>query len=63
MPDMRSGVRRSKRVNNVQGNPSIVVTTVRPGTGKGKGSKATVLKSTLKSNYPSILLSQSRPGW
>ncbi|XP_062148104.1 casein kinase 1-like protein HD16 [Alnus glutinosa] len=35
MPDMRSGVRRSKRVNNVQENPSIVVTTVRPGTGKG----------------------------
>ncbi|KAG2718501.1 hypothetical protein I3843_03G216000 [Carya illinoinensis] len=35
MPDLRSGVRRSKRVNNVHENPPVVVPTVWPGVGKG----------------------------
>jgi hypothetical protein len=36
MPELRSGVRRSKRVNNVQENPTVVVPAVWPGAGKGK---------------------------
>jgi len=36
MPDLRSGVRRSKRVNNVQENADVVVPAVCPGAGKGK---------------------------
>lgn len=39
MPDLRSGVRRSKRVNNVQENPAVIVPPARPGVGKGNGSK------------------------
>ncbi|CAK9150884.1 unnamed protein product [Ilex paraguariensis] len=35
MPDLRSGVRRSKRVNNVEENPVFVVPTPRCGTGRG----------------------------
>ncbi|XP_041004881.1 casein kinase 1-like protein HD16 isoform X1 [Juglans microcarpa x Juglans regia] len=35
MPDLRSGVRRSKRVNNVHENPPVVVPTAWPGVGKG----------------------------
>ncbi|KAG6723706.1 hypothetical protein I3842_03G221400 [Carya illinoinensis] len=35
MPDLRSGVRPSKRVNNVHENPPVVVPTVWPGVGKG----------------------------
>uniref|UniRef100_A0A5B7AZF8 non-specific serine/threonine protein kinase n=1 Tax=Davidia involucrata TaxID=16924 RepID=A0A5B7AZF8_DAVIN len=45
MPDLRSGVRRSKRVNNVQDNPAVLVPTPRRGTGRGNNSKAPVLKS------------------
>ncbi|XP_060668709.1 casein kinase 1-like protein HD16 isoform X2 [Ziziphus jujuba] len=35
MPDLRSGVRRSKRVNNVQENPAVIVPPTRPGVAKG----------------------------
>lgn len=45
MPDLRSGVRRSKRVNDVQNNAAELVPTVRRGAGRGKISKAPVLKS------------------
>ncbi|XP_062117921.1 casein kinase 1-like protein HD16 [Humulus lupulus] len=47
MADPRSGVRRSKRVNNVQDNPAILVPPACPGTrivpasrGRGRGSRA-----------------------
>ncbi|KAA8523103.1 hypothetical protein F0562_009526 [Nyssa sinensis] len=45
MPDLRREVRRSKRVNNVQENPAVLVPTPRRGTGRGNSSKAPVLKS------------------
>nr|XP_011458971.1 PREDICTED: uncharacterized protein LOC101301711 [Fragaria vesca subsp. vesca]XP_011459004.1 PREDICTED: uncharacterized protein LOC101301711 [Fragaria vesca subsp. vesca] len=35
MPDLRSGVRRSKRINNVQDTPAVVVPAARAGPGKG----------------------------
>ncbi|CAB4318832.1 unnamed protein product [Prunus armeniaca] len=47
MPDLRSGVRRSKRINYVQDNPAVLVPAARPGAGKvltgkgrGRGSRA-----------------------
>ncbi|THG13937.1 hypothetical protein TEA_014711 [Camellia sinensis var. sinensis] len=45
MPDLRGGVRRSKRVNNVQENPAVLVPTTRHGIGRGNGSKAAVLNT------------------
>ncbi|KAK4604209.1 hypothetical protein RGQ29_012637 [Quercus rubra] len=39
MPDLRSGVRRSKRVNNVQENADVVVPAVCPGAGKGPAGR------------------------
>ncbi|XAR53322.1 Non-specific serine/threonine protein kinase [Bertholletia excelsa] len=45
MPDLRSGVRRSKRVNNVQENPAVLVPTPQRGTGRGNRSKATVQRT------------------
>ncbi|THG06126.1 hypothetical protein TEA_008003 [Camellia sinensis var. sinensis] len=46
MSDLRSGVRRSNRVKNIQENPAVLVPTPRRGIGRGIGSKAAVLKST-----------------
>ncbi|KAI8565544.1 hypothetical protein RHMOL_Rhmol03G0268300 [Rhododendron molle] len=45
MPDLRSGIPKSKRVNNILENPAVLVPTRRRGSGRGKGSKAAVLKS------------------
>lgn len=39
MPDLRSGARQAKRVNNVQENPAAIVPAPRRGTRRGNGSK------------------------
>ncbi|KAK3041657.1 hypothetical protein RJ639_001467 [Escallonia herrerae] len=43
MPDLRSGVRQSKRVNNIEENPAVLAPTPRRSTRRGTG-KAPVLK-------------------
>lgn len=40
MADLRSGVRRSKRVNNGQENPAMLVPPALPGARIGKGPKS-----------------------
>ncbi|XP_057968726.1 casein kinase 1-like protein HD16 [Malania oleifera] len=45
MPDLRSGVRRSKRVNNAQENAAVLVPTARRAAGRGNGSKAPIVKT------------------
>lgn len=45
MPDLRSGIPKSKRVTNIQENPAVLVPTRRRGSGRGNGSKAAAVKS------------------
>lgn len=48
MPDLRSGVRRSKRINYVQEDPAVLVPAVRPGAGKGNSFNILFLISSEK---------------
>ncbi|KAM7509498.1 hypothetical protein LguiA_019951 [Lonicera macranthoides] len=45
MPDLRSGARQTKKVNNVEENPAILAPTSRRGTRRGNAPKALVVKS------------------
>lgn len=45
MPDLRSGVRRSKRINDIQENAAALAPTIRRGAGRGDDSKAQAIKS------------------
>lgn len=47
MPDLRSGVRQSKRGKNVEENPAVLAPTPRRGTRRGNNLKAPLLKSPL----------------
>ena len=45
MPDLRSGTRQTKKVNNVEENPAVLAPTSRRGTRRGKSPKAPFVKS------------------
>lgn len=62
MPDLRSGVRRAKKVNVVQENTAVLVPTARRGAGRGIGSKAPITKSPRqKPVNPTSLFPMPRP--
>lgn len=62
MPVLRSGVRRSKRVNDVQNNTAELIPTAGRGAGRRKIPKAPVLKSPLQNPVePAYLSPMSRP--
>lgn len=62
MPDLRSGVRQSKRIKNVQENAAVLVPTPRRGTRRGNTSKAPVLNLPSDNPVnPASLYPMSRP--
>lgn len=62
MPDLRSGVRRSKRINDIQENAAALVPATRRGAGRGDDSKAQAIKSPSPKPYnPAFFYPRPRP--